>query len=114
MPEAPDFLERVRRELSAEEVAALKTYSAQTERGRILFMPIIRKGQQVQWTARVHVNGAAGPLPATRATLRAIGAPDDWSDKSRSFLHALQAEFPALPGAFGERRALGSGESEAL
>ena len=113
MPEQPDFLERVKRELSAEELAGLKTYSAQTERGRLLFLPIIRKmGGEVQWVSRVQVKGAVGPLPATRATLQAIVAPPDWPDKARNFLDALQLEYPALPQPVPERPALGMADSE--
>ena len=113
MPEQPDFLERVKRELSAEELAGLKTYSAQTERGRLLFIPIIRKmGGQVQWVSRIQVKGAIGPLPANRATLQAIGAPADWADKSRTFLDALQREYPELPQSVPERPALGMADSE--
>ncbi len=112
MTQQPDFLERVKRELSAEEVAGLKTYSAQTERGTLLFIPIIRKfGGQIQWVSRIQVKGAIGPLPTNRAALQAIGAPDDWADKARTFLDALQREYPALPQAFPERPALGTGES---
>ena len=115
MAQTPDFLERVKRELSAEEVAGLKTYSAQTERGKVLFMPIIRKlGAQVQWVSRVYVRGAIGALPATRASLKAIGAPDDWFEKSKAFQDALQREYPALPGVSGERPALEAGEAERL
>ena len=115
MPQTPDFLERVKRELSAEEVAGLKTYSAQTESGRLLFMPIIRKmGGEVQWVSRVQIKGAMGPLPTTRSSLKAIGAPEDWFDKSKSFQDALQREYPALPTAGGERKALEVGEAERL
>ena len=54
MPEQPDFLQRVKQELSAEGVADLQTYNAQTDRGRPLFIPIIRKmGGQVQWVSKV-------------------------------------------------------------
>ena len=107
----PDFLENVRRELSAEELSGLRVYQANTDRGSVLFMPIIRGfGRQVQWTSRVHIKGAIGPLPATRASLKAIGAPDDWADKSRTFLDALQREYPAVPQAFPDRRSLTAGE----
>ena len=109
------FVERARRELSAEELSGLRVYHAQTERGSVVFMPIIRKmGQQVQWTARVYIKGTSGPLPASRASLRAIAAPDSWGEKTKSFLEALQQEFPALPQSFPEQRALGTGESGAL
>ena len=111
MPEMSDFLDRARRELSAEEVSGLKTYSAQVDGGRLLFMPVIRKmGQAIQWVSRVQVKGAMGPLPTSRASLKAIGAPEEWADKSRAFLDALQKEYPALPTAFSsERRGLGEG-----
>ena len=110
MAERPDFLERVKRELSVEEIGGLKTYGAQTEGGRRLFMPIIRKmGAEVQWVSRVQVKGAMGPLPTTRASLQAIGAPEDWASKSKTFLEALQREYPALPQGAGESRSLGMG-----
>jgi hypothetical protein len=104
-----NFIERGRRELSAEELGGLRAYQASTDRGSVVFMPIIRKGQQVQWTARTYIKGAMGPVSVSRASLRAIGAPEDWADKSRSFLDALQREYPALPQAFPERRALPEG-----
>ena len=115
MTQPPDFLERVKRELSAEELAGLRTYSADTERGRLLFMPIIRRmGAQVQWVSRIQVKGAVGPLPTTKASLRAIGAPDEWFDKAKAFQDALQREYPALPNSGSERRALESGDSDRL
>ena len=111
MAEMSDFLERAKRELSAQEVAGLKTYSAQVDGGRLLFMPVIRKmGAEIQWVSRVQVKGAMGPLPTSRASLKAIGAPDDWADKSRTFLDALQEQYPALPNSFHDRRRLSSGE----
>ena len=106
-----NFIERARQELSAEELGGLRAYQANTERGSVVFMPIIRKGQQVQWTARTYIRGAMGPVPVSRASLKAINAPDDWVDKSRAFLDALQREHPALPQMFPERRSLGMGES---
>ena len=46
------FVERARRELSAEELSGLRVFHAETEKGSVVFMPIIRKmSQQVQWTA---------------------------------------------------------------
>ena len=109
----PDFLENLRRELSAEELSGLRVYQANTDRGSVLFMPIIRGfGQQVQWTSRVHIKVVMGPLPATRASLKAIGAPNDWADKGRMFLEALQSQFPALPQAFPDRRSLTAGEPQ--
>ena len=85
-------------------------YQANTDRGSVTFMPIIRgMGSQVQWTARVHIKGASGPVPLSRASLRAIGAPYDWTEKSRSFGEAHQREYPALPQTFREREALPSG-----
>ena len=95
----------------AEEVAGLKTYSAQTDGGRLLFMPIIRKmGQEIQWVSRVQVKGAMGPLPTSKASLKAIGASDDWADKSRGFLDALKKEYPAFPNSFPDRKGLSSGD----
>ena len=115
MQQQPDFLERAKRELAAGELAGLRTYSADAERGRLLFMPIIRRmGAQVQWVSRIQIKGAIGPLPTSRASLKAIGAPDDWFDKAKNFQNALQQEFPALPEAGHERRALGEGEPERL
>ena len=109
----PDFLQNAKRELSAEELSGLRVYQANTDRGSVLFMPIIRGfGQQVQWTSRVHLKGAMGPLPATRASLKAIGAPDDWADKGRMFLEALQSEYPAIPEAFPKRNGLNAGEPQ--
>ncbi len=109
MPEQPDFMERARRELSAEELAGLRVYQASTDRGSVLFMPVIKgMGREVRWMGRVHIKGAAGPVPVSRASLQAIGAPPDWVEKSRTFLQALQSEYPALTG-FPERRALPEG-----
>jgi len=93
-----EFLEKARRELTAKELGGLRVYEAQTDKGSVLFMPIIRKGHQVQWTSRLHIKGAMGPIPVSKASLRAIGAPDDWTDKTRTFLDALQSEYSALPG----------------
>ena len=107
-----NFIETARRELSAEELAGLRAYQANTDRGSVVFMPIIRKGQRVQWTARTYIRGAMGPVSVSRASLKAIGAPEDWTDKSRAFLDALQREYPALPQSFPERRALSGGELE--
>ena len=104
------FLEKVRRELSAEELGGLRAYHAGADQGSVLFMPIVRKfGQEIRWTARVHLKGAMGPLPVSKASLKAIGAPDDWAGKSRAFLDALQSEYPALPQTFPERQALPEG-----
>ncbi len=109
MPERPDFLERAKHELSAAELSGLTVYQASTDRGSVLFMPVIKgMGREVRWMGRVHIKGAAGPLPISRATLQAISAPDDWADKAKTFLQALQSEYPALP-AFPERRALPEG-----
>jgi len=48
-----EFIERARRELSVEEVAGLRVYEASTDRGVVIFMPIIKgMGRQVQWIAR--------------------------------------------------------------
>ena len=110
---ANDFVERARRELSAEELSGLRVYSATTEGGRVIFMPIIRGfGRQVHWQARAHIKGASGPLPVTNATLKAIGAPEDWGPKSKAFLEALRSEYPSLGPGFPERKALGEGDSE--
>ena len=103
------FLEKVQRELSAKELEGLRAYSASTDQGSVTFFPIIRKmGQEIRWTGRVHIKGAAGPLPVSKASLKAIGAPPDWADKSRVFLEALQADYPAL-GAGSSQRSLPSG-----
>ena len=109
------FVERAQRELSAEALSGLRVYHAEAEHGTVVFMPIIKRmGAQVQWTARTYIKGTSGPLPASRASLKAIGAPDDWVEKSRAFLEALQQQFPALPQSFPERRALGTGEAGVL
>ena len=106
MAERGEFLERVKRELSAQELAELKTFSAHAPRGSVIFVPIIRKfGGQIEWQSRVQIKGAMGPLLTNKATLAAIGAPADWNEKAKGFLEALQAEYPALP-AFPERKAL--------
>ena len=112
--EQRDFLETVKRELSAEEMSGLRVYQATTDRGSVLFMPIIRKGRQVQWVSRVHIKGAMGPVSTNRASLSAIGAPEDWTDKSRLFLAALQTEYPSLNQGGSERNALAEGASETL
>jgi len=113
MAEMSGFLERAKRELSAEEVSGLKTYSASTDRGKLLIMPIIRKmGAEVQWVTRVHIAGASGPLPTNRASLQAIGAPSDWADKAKTFVEALQSEYPALIPGFTDRRSLLEGKRE--
>ena len=102
-----EFVERARRELSAEELSGLRAYQASTENGSVLFMPVIKRmGQDIRWTARVHLKGAAGPVPLNRASLRAIGAPDSWADKSRAFVETLEREYPAIPAAFPEQKAL--------
>ena len=58
---------------------------------------------------RVHLKGAAGPLPVSRASLKAIGAPPDWAEKSKTFLEALQADYPALGTGIPDRAALPEG-----
>ena len=42
----------------------------------------------------IHLKGAMGPVPISKASLKAIGAPDDWADNSSSFLEALQSGVP--------------------
>jgi hypothetical protein len=107
-----EFLETAKRELSAEELGGLRAYQASTDRGSVIFMPVIRKmGQEIQWTARTYMKGAMGPLPVTKASLKAIGAPPDWNEKAKTFLAALQEEHPALTGVLGERPALGDGQN---
>lgn len=110
MATSDGFVDKVRRELSAEEMAGLRAYSASTDAGSVVFVPIIKKfGQEIRWSARVHVKGASGPLPLSRASLRAINAPESWADKSRTFLEALEREHPSLEPGFPERRGLSAG-----
>jgi hypothetical protein len=110
MAEQQDFINRAKRELSAQELEGLRAYQASTSRGSVVFMPVIKKmGQEIQWTARTYVKGAMGPLPVNKASLKAIGAPNDWSDKAKTFLAALQEEHPALTGVLGDRPTLGDG-----
>ena len=46
-----EFMEKVRKELSAQELAGLRAYSASTDQGSVVFMPIIKKfGQEVRWS----------------------------------------------------------------
>ena len=104
------FADRVRRELSAEEMAGLRAYSASTDAGSVVFVPIIKKfGAEIRWSARVHIKGASGPLPLSRASLRAINAPESWTERSKVFLEALEREHPSLGPGFPERRSLGEG-----
>ena len=93
------FSNRAQRDLSPEELANLRLYQASTSEGRILFMPVVRRfGEQIEYQARVHVKGAAGPLALTRQTLKRIGAPPDWYDKAQKFLKTLETQNPQLPG----------------
>ena len=105
-----EFLEKTRRELSAEELAGLRAYSASADRGSIVFLPVITKmGANIRWSARVHLKGAAGPVPLSRASLKAIGAPENWVERSRVFLQELEREYPSLPATFPDRQALPEG-----
>ena len=89
---AGDFLEKVQRELSAKELEGLRAYSASTDQGSVTFFPIIKRmGQEIRWTGRVHIKGASGPLPVSKASLKAIGAPPDWADKAKTFLKRIRA-----------------------
>ena len=107
---ASDFLEKVRRELTAKELSGLRAYQASTGNGSIVFMPVIKRfGEEIRWTARVHLKGAMGPVPVSKASLRAIGAPADWAPKASQFLAALQDEYPALSPGVPEQDALPSG-----
>ena len=105
-----DFLERVKKELTAKELSGLRAYHATTENGSIVFMPVIKRfGEEIKWTARVHLKGAMGPVPVSKASLKAIGAPADWAPKASQFLAALQDEYPALSPGLPEQEALPSG-----
>ena len=59
--------------------------------------------------ARTYIKGAMGPVRVSRASLHAIGAPEDWSAKSKEFLAALQSRYPALSPGFPDRRELPAG-----
>ena len=96
-----DFLEATQRELTEEELQGLTSYRARADRGSVSFLPIVRgMGQQVQWTARVHIKGAIGPVPVSQASLSAIGAPEDWTEKSVMFLDTLQRKYASLTPRF--------------
>lgn len=100
-----EFLKKVQEELSSEEIEGLRAYQATADRGSLVIMPIIKgMGREVNWRAFVYVKGAAGPIPNSKASLRAIGAPDDWADKSKAFVDTLQREYPALSPGFPEQR----------
>jgi len=106
-----DIITKTKRALTVEELTNLRVFKASTPQGSVLFIPRIKKyGQEIVWEARTHVRGAMGPVSTTRASLKAIGAPEDWGEKVPAFLRALQGQFPSLPGV--SQVALGGGGQE--
>ena len=92
------FNRKSQRDLSPEELANLRLFQASTAQGRGLFMPVIRRlGEEVEYQARVHIKGVAGPVRLTRQALKRIAAPADWFEKSQTFLKSLQSQHPQLP-----------------
>lgn len=110
-----DFLNRVQRELSAQEIEGLKTYRAVAVRGSLVIMPqIMGYGESVRWECRVYLDGVSGPLHLSDTNIQAIGAPDDWVTKAESFRDSLQRKYSQLPGRFSprDRRTIGPDRKE--
>lgn len=109
------FNDRIKKELTAEELAKARPYAAKAPDGTISIRPIISgHGREVRYEANVYIRGVSGPVRLTRASLDRIGAPEDWFDKAQALLEALQGEFPQLPGGIPEKpgHALMSGEDD--
>lgn len=110
--EKAKFLEKARRQLSAEELSQLKLYqvSAPTGRAKIVFIPIVRKwGDEIFYQARVYYAGVAGCLRLGKETLQAGEFPEEYLEKSRAFIQALNEAYSpllALPEAKEEAKEL--------
>lgn len=60
-----------------EQLSNLKDLEAHFAFGHVTLFPIIKEwGDSIYWDARVYKKGAAGVLPVTEESLRAIGVPE--------------------------------------
>lgn len=103
-----EFRERIRRELSAEDVAELKCYTATSPLGhKLVFLPLIKKwGAEVVYQPRLHLKGVSGPLRVSKEAVIGAGFDESVADKARIFCQELNAYYsPLLKAAEGFEQA---------
>lgn len=86
-----------------QQLRELRDLEAHYPYGKIVLFPIIKEwGDSIYWDGRVYKKGAAGVLPPSEESLRAIGVPEEevkrMLEKTERALAALSRLYPkAIP-----------------